>query len=594
MNGWVANSQAIVIMKHPDISLICAVARSLLFLSVCAPGLWAGDKPDPYEWVIESYSLPDSALADGFTSPERGELRAPAMPADGATDEEIGRFLRRSHSIAAHYLETVGLALPKGALLAFDPESGTLAARAPRITQSSLAFYAASCQQGTPSILVLEPVIVEAPGQAVRELLRRAGKQVDHRDLLDELEGAAGGGGARVVASGKAETRSGLVVRLVQADDLLAPAGFALVGGAELVEYEMEQFSGGTIWEIDPTVSQDHRKIDLTISLQHHYAPLARKARPVGSARNLEVLATVTEAHKAEVELSTMMSAGTSRLVAAWPPAWRPGAERDEDVMQAAFITAEAVRVMPLREPRLSAMLEKFGGAVEPVPAGRPEFASVAEEIPDGMIVRRYIAPPDVFASDPSAAVDDPFSAPSGNEPRFTVRATVKDLLAAMGVPFPAGSSANYLPATSTLVVRNTPEAIELVESILDSSLRREPKLVEVTVQVVSGPEARLRALSGEVRGLPDHTQQWEALLKSGEARVLACTRLSTRSGLLAKARVGRTIPYPSAFSGYPMKQQGESTKADSESSGNTGVPAGSTCWLTWMSIGTGNLSKST
>ena len=49
-------------------------------------------------------------------------------------------------------------------------------------------------------------------------------------------------------------------------------------------------------------------------------------------------------------------------------------------------------------------------------------------------------------------------------------RQTALDFLKDQGVPFPPGASANFLPQSSRLIVRNTEENLELVDALVEQA----------------------------------------------------------------------------------------------------------------------------
>ena len=175
------------------------VAIILAFISSAAVAQ-EGKEKDPYEWVVETYQFPADELSFGFTSRDRGALRAPSLPPADAGDEQIRDFIRKSNSIVSHYLETLGLALPKGALVIFDPETLTLTARLPRIAQSSVHFAARAFQDDAPKYIAIDQLIFEAPSAPMRGMVERAGKQANHQPLLAELKELVAGGTGRYPA----------------------------------------------------------------------------------------------------------------------------------------------------------------------------------------------------------------------------------------------------------------------------------------------------------------------------------------------------------------------------------------------------------
>ncbi len=93
-----------------------------------------------------------------------------------------------------------------------------------------------------------------------------------------------------------------------------------------------------------------------------------------------------------------------------------------------------------------------------------------ATEDSEDLVTRTFQVPPDFMGAldyNP-ASVNDPFSAPLSDKGTAGLkpRSSVQELLRNKGVPFPDSSSANYIPSTSTLVVRNTASNMDLIEQL--------------------------------------------------------------------------------------------------------------------------------
>ncbi|MDF1816552.1 MAG: type II and III secretion system protein, partial [Verrucomicrobiales bacterium] len=65
-------------------------------------------------------------------------------------------------------------------------------------------------------------------------------------------------------------------------------------------------------------------------------------------------------------------------------------------------------------------------------------------------------------------------------------RKTAKEYLMENGIVFGEGTSANYNPTSSTLLVRNTPDQISLVDSLVQSAREGVGKMVEVSLKMIS------------------------------------------------------------------------------------------------------------
>lgn len=501
---------------------------------------------DPYEWVTETYSFPVSALVHGFATEERGALRAPTIPEGNLTEEETLAFLRKSNSVVSHYLKEQGLALPEGSVVVFDPVSLSLAARAPRITQSSINFTSGSFRQGTESFIELNTVLLEGEAKTIRAQLPKAGETADHAEILTQLEKSVQGGNVSIIQRRRTEVRSGQRSKITDsrehyvADNLtLAPNG-TLLYGSEVREE-------GTTWEFDPVLGADNDTIDLSMALSHHFAPSERRQISFSTNEKGAISSAFTESSVAKVASQFTLANATTKMIGVWKPQPILSAGGEADRLQAAFVSVDIVEVLPLLNPKLAGILEKHADAIAKVPKGKPVFKKIADEIPEGMIVRRFRIPPTFLSMSGSGSGSsaDPFADPISNEPTFTVRATAKDILASAGIPFPAGSSANYLTMNSTLVVRNTPENISLVEAYVMSIVSGVEKAIGVTAYIVEGPAEKIRAAVNKTRGLPNHIDAWSALSNDEEIAHLSSHWLEGRSGQRSKIEATKEYCFP-------------------------------------------------
>lgn len=502
---------------------------------------------NPYEWTFETYEFPVYGLVGGFASPERGELKPPAYPGDDAGDEEMIEFLRKSNSIVSHYLELEGLALPKGSLVAFDPESLTLAARLPRISQSSVAFTAESLQNTVEKYIALRQLIFEAPGDVVRDMLEIADGIADHSGALEFIEGAVARGEGEILESSVIQLRSGNRGKIERFEGRIMPTEL-LLGAGDTIEYLGELEQTGTSFEADPVLGADNETIDLNFMLNHHYAPVMRREVPLTIRGGTDVAAMVDDTFNAVVTTQITTKNGMTRLIGIWRPeglAVEPG----EEVLHAAFIEPVVVKVLPLVNDSLVEMLKTHGSNIIPIPEGELEYKQVAEEIPEGMIVRRFVVPPTFLSvgGGGGESAMDPFAAAPASEPRFTIRATAQDILKSAGIFFPPGSSANYLRQSSTLVVRNTPEQIELVESYIMSIRSDVEKMIALTVHVVEAPGDVLRQAAKDSLPVANHAKVWDQLKEEEGFTYLNTTWFEARSGNRASVVAGRNYHYLTA-----------------------------------------------
>jgi len=97
-----------------------------------------------------------------------------------------------------------------------------------------------------------------------------------------------------------------------------------------------------------------------------------------------------------------------------------------------------------------------------------------------------FIPPADQAAGGGGGAEIDPFAgggATGGASVKPRLKA--KDYLISLGVPFPEKATANFDGRTSTLTVRNTSQAMELIEAIVEQATLNQPKQVSIETKFV-------------------------------------------------------------------------------------------------------------
>jgi general secretion pathway protein D len=135
-------------------------------------------------------------------------------------------------------------------------------------------------------------------------------------------------------------------------------------------------------------------------------------------------------------------------------------------------------------------------------------------EMSNDLLTKQYRVPPGfiVTSLNPSGSA---LNQPSGNgktasQPTGTAKDTqestggrllvnregAKEFLESQGVSFSVpGSSANFLPQSSRLIVRNTPDNLELVDAIVEQANVSGPKQVEIEAKFVEITQNNLKAL---------------------------------------------------------------------------------------------------
>ena len=78
---------------------------------------------------------------------------------------------------------------------------------------------------------------------------------------------------------------------------------------------------------------------------------------------------------------------------------------------------------------------------------------------------------------------------------QLVTREGAKEFLESQGVPFPQGASANFLPQSSRLIVRNTADNLELVDALVEQAASSGPKQVEIESKFIEITQNNLKEL---------------------------------------------------------------------------------------------------
>lgn len=114
------------------------------------------------------------------------------------------------------------------------------------------------------------------------------------------------------------------------------------------------------------------------------------------------------------------------------------------------------------------------------------------------LVTKEYRVPPGFIPTDAAGEGTDPAPGVVSADTtvrRIGARTDAKTYLAQSGVPFPSGAFAQYVPAGSKLIVRNTPDAIDLVDFIVDAAVGVQPTQVEIESKFLEISQNNLKEL---------------------------------------------------------------------------------------------------
>ncbi len=107
----------------------------------------------------------------------------------------------------------------------------------------------------------------------------------------------------------------------------------------------------------------------------------------------------------------------------------------------------------------------------------------------DTLVTMEFRVPPGFITTTPSGGAD------TGAAGGGAATSTAKTFLESQGVQFPTGASANYLPGSSMLIVRNTQDNLNLVETLVQTAGQATPSQVEIESKFVEVTQNNLKEL---------------------------------------------------------------------------------------------------
>ena len=123
--------------------------------------------------------------------------------------------------------------------------------------------------------------------------------------------------------------------------------------------------------------------------------------------------------------------------------------------------------------------------------------------VTEQLITKEYKVSPGFLSNKPSGGASSALStsptassSASSNSSGMTTKVTARDFLEASGVQFPPGASANFLASSSKLIVRNTQDQLDMIETIVDADNGAVPKQVEIEAKFIEISQNNLKELS--------------------------------------------------------------------------------------------------
>lgn len=121
----------------------------------------------------------------------------------------------------------------------------------------------------------------------------------------------------------------------------------------------------------------------------------------------------------------------------------------------------------------------------------------------DVLITKEYKVPPSFITALPSTDGDSgavaggggAISVAPGSMPAIAQRSGARQFLEASGVTFPPGASANFIASSSRLIVKNTQANLDLVDTLVETSINAPPAQVEIESKFLEITQNNLQEL---------------------------------------------------------------------------------------------------
>lgn len=122
----------------------------------------------------------------------------------------------------------------------------------------------------------------------------------------------------------------------------------------------------------------------------------------------------------------------------------------------------------------------------------------------DVLITKEYKVPPSFITALPSTDGGEAAAVPGGgggintapgSQPTITQRSGARQFLEAQGVTFPTGASANFIAASSKLIVKNTQANLDLIDTLVETAIAAPPAQVEIESKFLEITQNNLQEL---------------------------------------------------------------------------------------------------
>ena len=116
----------------------------------------------------------------------------------------------------------------------------------------------------------------------------------------------------------------------------------------------------------------------------------------------------------------------------------------------------------------------------------------------ESLVVRTFRVPPNFLQAATAISNDlddDPFGSDDSSEGKIPQRISIIDFLKQSGISFPEGATASYSAPNNSLLVRNTPDNIDLIDQLVSIVTDEEPVMVIIRTAIIRVSEEELKEL---------------------------------------------------------------------------------------------------
>lgn len=438
------------------------------------------DQAHETEWVFATYTFIEFGLdraIDPFADATE-QKQIPLFPGEVATKADRLSFIQKSNKLGSEFLQSLGIDLPKGSLTVYDPLTSTLAGRVPRYIHRQIEELAVESLQTSGAIIGIYQQIIEAPSSVIREMLELVGTSFDHTVALEFLENEVKKKvKAKIVHSGIYYTRPGEPIRIEN-------HGRSHPNSATSFDQSRQATN---LFELEPILASDEQIIALNVKAIQSYAPPKKRINLLSSIKEDQPSIPATDTFTTETSFDTTVLDGNSKLYGVWQPAlMTENKSGEKDVLHAGFFSPQVVRNLPEKNRVLEKWLRSYGDSIQK---------------------RQKVTPPKPPTPDPNLPIQT-----YTVDPDFFDNLSAKRSLENNGITFAKGATAIYQPETSTLIVHNTPDQLELVEDYFDSFRINPPSSFAATIHFVEAPANLLRQAAKESLTSFDHSKIFKRL----------------------------------------------------------------------------------